>query len=71
MVTPSRCAARASEVSVRTTPLTCGYQASVATNTFIEGVSPEAVPAFSIRMRYHCDWMSQLCDEVELSVINF
>jgi hypothetical protein len=37
MSTPSNAALRASEVSVRTTPLTCGCQASVATKIRIRG----------------------------------
>ena len=39
MVTPSVCALRASEVNVRTTPLTCGCQASVAISTRIKPIS--------------------------------
>src|SRR5580700_12079846 len=61
MVTPSLAAARASELSVRTTPLTWGRQASVATRTRIRLLSA-GNPCCRIACDDNCHFMSQQCD---------
>src|SRR5579875_2223997 len=61
MVTPSLRALRASEVKVRTTPLTWGCQASVATSTFISRRAPvhDARKKSRLRMTAAMDLPSQ------------
>src|SRR6202040_1259237 len=78
MVTPSLSALRASDVNVRTTPLTCGCQASVAMSTRIRprapplsrsgtGAESEAASGpqsfFRIACQDNCDFVSQLYDK--------
>src|SRR6202012_2006647 len=62
--TPSLAAARASEPRVRTTPLTCGRHASVATRTFIALLSANLVlPSyFRIACDNNYDFISHSCD---------
>src|ERR1700722_20604121 len=79
MVTPSLKALRANEVKVRTTPLTCGCQASVAMSTRIRlraprprtcrgtGAQSKAAAGLQsfcrIACRDNCDFVSQLYDK--------
>jgi hypothetical protein len=61
ILTPSACALRASEVKVRTTPLTCGCQASVATRTRIKPISADRVRSMCWRIA---------CDNIAISYFN-
>src|SRR6516162_1762202 len=64
MVTPRPFAARASEANVRTTPFTCGCQASVATRTRIRcsAVATDQLSDWRIALRQYGKFISQSCD---------
>src|ERR1700730_1561594 len=65
---PSAAALRASEVSVRTTPFTCGCQASVAINIRMNGslsAVDSQLPTFGHRYFRRVTYWTQVCDVME------